>query len=70
MYIFVHRKAGKKAIEARWHPEKGYDEDTVSSAYNDRSRAEASKRFNVSERKVRIAQEVERKAPDRGPGRG
>ena len=47
-------EAGKKAINARWHPEKKYDEETVSPSYEeqDRSRKIASERWRVSEWKV------------------
>ena len=42
-------EAGKKAINARWHPEREYGEATVASTYKDevdRSRKEASNKFN------------------------
>ena len=66
-------EAGKKAVTIREIKRGHIDEETVSSpisAERDRSRAEAASRFKVSEWKVRVAQEVERKAPDRGPRRG
>jgi len=55
-------EAGKKAINARWHPEREYDEETVSSSYEEqeRSRKIAFERWKVSEWKVRIAHEIEK----------
>ena len=54
-----------KAINARWHPEKKYDRETVSSSYEEqeRSRKIASERWKVSEWKVRTAHEIEKIAP-------
>jgi len=51
--------AGKKAINARWHPDKEYDEATVAFTYEDevnRSRKLAAERLKVSERKVRSSE--------------
>jgi len=57
-------EAGKKAINARWHPEREYDEETVSPSYEEeRSRKIASERWKVSEWKVRTVQEIEKTAP-------
>ena len=51
--------AGKKAINARWHPDKEYVSEIVSETYNEKVKNDARKiaaeRWKVSERKVRIA---------------
>jgi len=56
-------EAGKKAINARWHPEREYGEATVASTYKDevdRSRKLAAERLKVSEKKIRYVQEIEK----------
>jgi len=55
-------EAGKKAINARWHPDKEYDEITLISSNKDevdRSRKLAAERLKVSERKIMYVHEIE-----------
>jgi len=57
--------AGKIKANARWHPDKEYSSETVSEQHDEKmkndARKIASERWKVSERKVRIAHEIEKK---------
>jgi len=58
-------EAGKIKANARWHPDKEYSSDTVSEQHENKvnTRKEASDKFKVPERKVRMVQEIEKTAP-------
>jgi len=60
-------KAGKKAINTRWYPEREYDEETVSPSYEEEgSRKIAAKRWKVSEwRFLPISETVSENGNDR-----
>ncbi|PSN95952.1 hypothetical protein B9Q06_03825 [Candidatus Marsarchaeota G2 archaeon ECH_B_2] len=66
------KQRGENAIEKRWRPEQKYLSDTVSESIKAEvdTRKIASEKFKVSEWKVRMVQEIEKKAPEPGSQRG